>query len=67
MEGDARQRTARQHDGRMVLTSVTEGGRLSWDGPAWAEVGRADRSAAGMILVKTKENGVGCSKDFGLN
>jgi hypothetical protein len=49
------------------VTSVTEGGRLSWDGPAWAEVGRADRSAAGMILVKTKENGVGCSKDFGLN
>jgi hypothetical protein len=28
-------------------------------------VGRADRATVVPILVKTKENNVGCSKDFG--
>jgi hypothetical protein len=49
------------------VTLVTEGGRRSWDGPSWAEVGRTDRVAARPVLVKTKENGVGRSKDFGPN
>jgi hypothetical protein len=66
-EGGARQHLLRWRDGRVVVTSVTEGGRRSWDGPSWAEVGRADRVAAGPVLVKTKENGVGCSMDFGPN
>jgi hypothetical protein len=38
--------------------------RVGW---CWAEMGRADRDAAGSVLVKTKENGVGSSKDFGPN
>jgi hypothetical protein len=36
-------------------------------GRCWAEMGRIDRAAARPVLVKTKENGVGCSKDFGSN
>jgi hypothetical protein len=33
----------------------------------WAKVGRDDWAAARPVLEKTKENGVGCSKDFGPN
>jgi hypothetical protein len=38
-----------------------------WVGRCWAKMGHADRVAAGSVLVKTKENGVGCFKDFGPN
>jgi hypothetical protein len=49
--------------GATAVTSVTEGGRRSWNRPAWAKVGRA---IVGPILVKTKVNEVGCSKDLSL-
>jgi hypothetical protein len=44
-----------------------EEGEKARVGRCWAKMGRGDQAAAGSVLMKTKENGVDCSKDFGPN
>jgi hypothetical protein len=62
-EGGHRRHSRMGGDGLGVLRKE----KRPWVSRCWAEMGHADRATAGSVLVKTKENGVGCSMDFGPN